>query len=799
MRYRRIAIAAALSLAPLGLSVTIAPPASADLPAQCSTGVFVGIATCTFSGVPGASFEVVAPAGTHSAALHVVGRAGGTGTVGVGHTPVPGGSAAAVDGVVPAAQGDTFIAVFADNGGQGGIGAGDGGGSSVVTRDVAGGTQVETLAEAGGGGGAGAAVAESGDSTPPPSAGGAAGQAGMDGRASSTAAPARGGEPGQPDNSGVRGIGALVPTGDGSYVSFSAGESGSGSQGGDGGSADDGGGGGGGGRYGGGGGGAGGATDVATAYGAGGGGGSSTVPAGGTVKTTTESVVISITFLTDEVSPPPPPDAPTASYAPTALDFGSVPMPTTSSPRSVVLTNSGSVALGVQSVVIDSDPYSSFSVNDDNCSSLTLAPGESCEVSVVFHPHIRGDLTGRLRITDDSTTSPHSVSLRGYGTRPVAIASPETVVFEPLELGSAPVEKLVNLTNAGDADLHVSSVSLNGQAFSIDSDSCTGATLVPASSCAVTIGFQPTTVGTVGTYLTFRHDGGTDTLVRVQGTTTPPADLALRGVGSLYTGRDHLVTRAVSAAGRTQTYPVAITNEASFSRSYGIRLVTAGSPAIVQLRPAGWGAALTPGPDGNYPIGPILPGDTATYSLKVTPTERGDGPSTVKVVLLDSTRAAIESVSTETNVATQLTSGTTSYELFAKEGSQPFIGGPTDSETVTGPALNVGSSAAYTIRLRNNGDTAAQIGLRLTDADGCAGSFVTTAVAGTTPVTDDVYAGTFRTRLLRPGGYQDVRVAVRRATTGCPERLIRAESLDGSTVVRTSYLLANSAYDAATD
>jgi hypothetical protein len=42
-------------------------------------------------------------------------------------------------------------------------------------------------------------------------------------------------------------------------------------------------------------------------------------------------------------------------------------------------------------------------------------------------------------------------------------------------------------------------------------------------------------------------------------------------------------------------------------------------------------------------------------------------------------------------------------------------------------------------------------------------------------------------------------VTIRRSTPGCPAQLIRAESLDRGTVVRTSYLLANAAYDAATD
>ncbi len=795
---RRLAGLAAAVLGAATCAVLVPAEAVAALPSQCATDVVVGLATCTFTGAPGTSFTVVAPVGTHSAVLHVVGRAGESGSSGSGATPVPGGSAAVVDGVVAVTEGVSLVATFADNGGQGTGGAGDGGGSSIVSIEDSGATSPQGLAEAAGGGGGGAGIGSAGSGgTSLPSTGGAAGQAGGDGAAPSDAAPARGGTPGEANAPGIRGIGAIVPSGDGGYVSFPAGQSGAGSRGGDGGDSPFGGGGGGGGRYGGGGGGAGGAVGEETAYGAGGGGGSSLVPDGGTSSTTKESTGITITFLTDELPPPPP--SPSASYSPTALDFGNTPIGTTSPSRSVALTNTGDVPLEIGSVTIHEDAYASFHVAEDGCSSQTLPAGATCEVGVELRPLVRGAVAARLRITDNSTSTPHDVTLSGFGTKPVAVASPSSVTFAPRELGSGNAEAPVSLTNDGDADLHVASVDLpGGSIFTVGSDSCSGATLKPGESCTVTVVFTPTSVANVGAYLVFRHDAGSDTRVFVQGSATPPADLAIRGVGALYTGHDHLVTRVVSAAGRSQTYPVEVTNDDVVSRSYGIHLQAGGAAANAQLRPAGWGPALTPGPDGDFLIGPIGPGETERYSLVVTPTEAGQGPSRVQVVLEGSTGAPIESVTTETNIAAPV-HGTTSYELFAKQGSQPFIGGPTSGETTTGPALHVGGSVAYVLRLRNDGAAPTQIGLRLSDVDGCAGAFTTTAAVGTRVVTGDVYAGAFLTRVLSPGAFQDVRVTIRRTSPGCPARLVRAESLHGGTVVRTSYLLANAAYDAAID
>ncbi len=800
-RHRRAQMTATLCagfLAAAAIGVLGSAPAYAALPSQCVTDVVVGIATCTFTGEPGSSFAVVAPAGTHSAALHVVGRAGESGSTGAGATPTPGGSPAVVDGVVALTEGDNLVATFADNGGHGTGEAGDGGGSAIVSLEADSGSSPKPLAEAGGGGGGGAGVPDTeSDGTSPSSVGGAAGQAGGDGTAPSGSAPARGGGAGQLDAPGFGGLGAIVPSDAGGYVSFPAGQAGKGSHGGNGGDSVLGGGGGGGGLFGGGGGGAGGTAGAVVAYGAGGGGGSSLVPEGGSSATTQEGTGITITFLADELPPPPP--SPSASYAPNSIDFGTVPIGTTSVPRSVTVTNTGVVPLEIGSAGIVQDAYASFRIAADGCSSHTLSPGAACTVAVDFHPLVHANLSGRLRVTDDSTSTPHDVLLSGFGSKPVASASPTTLVFAPHELGSATAEEPVDLTNTGDDNLHVFSVAVTGSSeFTMRSDGCTGAVLAPGDSCTVVVAFSPTSVTAVGGSLVFAHDAGSDTRVLLQGSAAPPADLAIRGVGSVYSGHDHLVTRAVSAPGRSQAYPVAVTNDDSVARSYVIHLVAGGSSATVLLRPAGWGPALTPNSDGDFGIGPIGPGETERYSLVVTPTEAGPEPSRVQVVLVGLWNAAIESVTTETNIAAP-TRGTSSHELFAKQGSQPFIGGPTDGETTTGPALNVGGQAGYVVRLRNDGPAAAQVGLRLSDADGCNGSFTVTAKSGIKDVTADAYAGTFLSRVLKPGGYQDVRVTIRRAASGCPARLIRVQSLDAGVPVRTSYLLANAAYDAATD
>lgn len=799
MRYRSLAGLTAAILSAATITVLGSPPAAADLPSQCVTSA-TGEVVCTFVRGSGTANSLTVPDGVVAVHLHVVGAAG------QGSAPdptsvaydAPGGRPAVIDADVAASAGDRFVIEFRDNGGIGHFAgsddtggpflpaSGSGGGSTVVRRPADQGGQV--IAEAGGGGGAGL-TGDPGLATG--SAGGDAGATGHPGAVEGTAAlPAEGGQPGGSATHGPGGAGATVDVGSSAAYTSAAGAPGNDASGGEGGPGALPGGGGGGGTTTGGGGGAGSSGSTGRADGAGGGGGSSTVPPGGALAVSPhESALVQIRF-SYSVS---------ASYSPTSLEFGTTPLHTASSVRTVTLTNTGTAPLPVGQTAIQEDFSGSFVLSSDSCSARTLPVGQSCQVAVFFRPRVPGDVSAQLRLSTGSLASPHVVTLHGFGTRPIASVSPTVLDFGTHEIGWQVPSRTTTLTNTGDADLHVTSVTRTGAAdFTTGSDSCTGRTLQPGASCSVEVRFDPTTVGTPSAHLSFHHDASQSPRVSMRGAVTPPADLAVRGVGYLYTGRDRLVTRVVSRVGVTATYGVAVMNEDAVSRGYRIRLVTDGTPATVQLKPAGLGPALTPNPAGDFMLGQIEPGTTAKYSLLVTPTGSGPAPSRVRVVLQTTFDAPIESIETETNVAAP-PQGTSSFELFARQGSQPFIGGPTDAGTMTGPALGVGGSATYVVRLRNDGAEASQIGLRLTDIDACDESFAVTAKEGTRNVTDRVYAATYTTRELRPGAYQDIRVTIRRSAPGCPSRLVRAESLEAGTVVRTSFLLANAAYDTATD
>jgi hypothetical protein len=93
-----------------------------------------------------------------------------------------------------------------------------------------------------------------------------------------------------------------------------------------------------------------------------------------------------------------------------SISFGTVTVGTTSSARSVTLTNRQNVALTATSVAASAG----FVVTSNTCGA-SVAAGASCSVSVTFSPTARGAATGTLVFNDSAALGPQVVSLSGTG------------------------------------------------------------------------------------------------------------------------------------------------------------------------------------------------------------------------------------------------------------------------------------------------------------------------------------------------------------------------------------------------
>jgi FtsP/CotA-like multicopper oxidase with cupredoxin domain len=108
--------------------------------------------------------------------------------------------------------------------------------------------------------------------------------------------------------------------------------------------------------------------------------------------------------------------APVATVSPTSINFGTQAVGTPSAPRPITLTNTGNVALVINSINIGGTNTGSFS-QTNNCpiGGAGLAPGISCTINVIFQPTRAAVRTANVTINDNAAGSPQTVTLTGTG------------------------------------------------------------------------------------------------------------------------------------------------------------------------------------------------------------------------------------------------------------------------------------------------------------------------------------------------------------------------------------------------
>jgi hypothetical protein len=101
--------------------------------------------------------------------------------------------------------------------------------------------------------------------------------------------------------------------------------------------------------------------------------------------------------------------SPAATVLPSSLKFGTVAVGSPSNPRPLTLTNSGSAALQLSSIIASGD-----FTETNNCTDI-LSIRQSCQIYVVFQPTAKGVRTGSITISDSAADSPQVVQLSGTG------------------------------------------------------------------------------------------------------------------------------------------------------------------------------------------------------------------------------------------------------------------------------------------------------------------------------------------------------------------------------------------------
>ena len=121
--------------------------------------------------------------------------------------------------------------------------------------------------------------------------------------------------------------------------------------------------------------------------------------------------------------------APVVSLSVTSLTFSSQPLGTTSAPQALTLSNTGTAALIITSIVATGD------FAQINTCGTSLPAGANCTISVTFTPTAAGSRTGSITITDNAPGSPQVVNLGGSGADFAVSVTPTSATRHRRKLG----------------------------------------------------------------------------------------------------------------------------------------------------------------------------------------------------------------------------------------------------------------------------------------------------------------------------------------------------------------------------
>jgi hypothetical protein len=187
------------------------------------------------------------------------------------------------------------------------------------------------------------------------------------------------------------------------------------------------------------------------------------------------------------------------------------------SSATVRLLNPGQSPLTLQPVSLSS--ASGEFGQSNNCGAV-LAAGASCSINVVFAPIANGAKSAVLSVMTNSTTAPRlTMSLAGSGQlapKGVASLAPGSLAFPTTQVAGHSEPQTVLVANTGNAPLAISSVGVGASnSFGVSHD----CSQVPAQgTCAISVTFDPTSVGAQSGILTVAHNGDGDSTVSLSGT-----------------------------------------------------------------------------------------------------------------------------------------------------------------------------------------------------------------------------------------------------------------------------------------
>jgi hypothetical protein len=188
----------------------------------------------------------------------------------------------------------------------------------------------------------------------------------------------------------------------------------------------------------------------------------------------------------------------TTLLAPSAVAFPAVTLGF-SNTQSATVQNIGTQTITIRTLQIAGTNAGDFVIGSA-CPPLTFGSlADSCTIPIVFTPSGSGVRTATLKLTDNATGSPQSISLTGEGQAPTASIdlSPSSMNFGSVNVGSSESPEIGTIYNTGSANVTITGLSITGPNagdFVIFSNGC-DFTVAPGNFCTYQIAFIPTATG----------------------------------------------------------------------------------------------------------------------------------------------------------------------------------------------------------------------------------------------------------------------------------------------------------------
>jgi hypothetical protein len=142
-----------------------------------------------------------------------------------------------------------------------------------------------------------------------------------------------------------------------------------------------------------------------------------------TVSDATSSTSTNLAGCTPASTPPPPttsprpaPVGPRAAFSSSTVTYGPQAVGTNSAPQTIRVTNTGTAPLFFSRMAQGGLNPLDFAETDDQCIGLSIAPGTSCTLTVIFKPTATGSRTATISVNTNAPNSPQVITFTGTGT-----------------------------------------------------------------------------------------------------------------------------------------------------------------------------------------------------------------------------------------------------------------------------------------------------------------------------------------------------------------------------------------------